>query len=369
MTPWLLRLPGLRRYGTQLLHARHQLTATIAKLDGLRERLRVDRDRFASIVGRHKARQLEPEVLRHVLRVRHTALLAAAPDDVVARRLGEFLQRSHSYALARGAAPAVAINRGSVEGLTWCVPADGSAPGGLADRIVREQWLPFHDILSTRELAVGTAMIDIGANIGTTSIPRVALGDFQYVYAAEPDPANYACLVESVRANGLEGRVLPDRVAIGASDAQAVLRRGAQIGTHHLVMAAARPEDMPVTAMRLDSWIAAMGIDVQAVTFVKVDTQGWESEVLAGAPALLAQPHIAWQIEFSPSLLKRSGASPDVLLAQLERHFTHFIDLGGSATPRARAVGALRESVAYVERRERRYTNLLLYHRSGAAAS
>ena len=369
MTPWLLRLPGLRRYGAQLLHARNQLTTTIAKLDGLRTRLRVDRDRFARIVGRHKARQLEPEVLRHVLRGRHAALLAGSPDDVTATRLGDFLQRSQSYPRARGTTPTVAVNRGEVEGLAWCVPADGAAPGGLADRIVRERWLPFHDILAARELAVGTAMIDVGANVGTTSIPRVVLGDFQYVYAAEPDPANYACLVENVRANGLEGRVLPDRVAIGASDAQAVLRRGAQIGTHHLVMAAARPDDMPVCAMRLDSWVAAMGIDVNALTFVKVDTQGWESEVLAGAPALLAQPHIAWQIEFSPSLLKRSGASADVLLVQLERHFTHFIDLGGSATPRAREVAALRESIAYVERRERRYTNLLLYHRTGAATS
>jgi FkbM family methyltransferase len=362
VTPWLLRLPGLRRYGAQLLHARNQLTTTIDKLDGLRKRLRVDRDRFARIVGRHKARQLEPKVLRHVLRARHAALLASAPDDVTAARLGDFLQRSHSYGRAKDTQLEIAVSRGTVEGLTWCVPADGAAPGGLADRIVNEQWLPFHDILAARELAVGRAMIDVGANVGTTSIPRVVLGDFEYVHAAEPDPANYACLVENVRANGLEGRVLPDCVAIGASDAQAILRRGAQIGTHHLVMAAARPDDVAVRAMRLDSWVAAMGIDVTAVTFVKVDTQGWESQVLAGAPALLALPHVAWQIEFSPSLLKRSGASADVLLAQIERYFTHFIDLGGSATPRARQVGALRESVAYVERRERRYTNLLLYH-------
>jgi FkbM family methyltransferase len=242
------------------------------------------------------------------------------------------------------------------------VPADEASKGALSDRILGEGWLPLEDILATRELALGTAMIDIGANIGTTSIPRVVLGDFAYVYAAEPDPANYACLVDNVAANGLRGFILPDRIAIGGADGEAVLRRRTQIGTHHLVATASGPTDIAVQVRSLDSWIAQLGADVAAITFVKVDTQGWECQVLRGASRLLARKHIAWQIEFSPRLLKQAGASSGDLLDRAEAHFTHFIDLGSRTTPRVRPVSQIREAMASVERRERRYTDLLLYN-------
>src|SRR5207237_8682550 len=104
------------------------------------------------------------------------------------------------------------------------------------------------EILETRELAVGRVMIDIGANVGTTSIPRALLGDFTCVYALEPDPANYACLVRNTVFNGVRGLVLPDRVAIGDSHGELTLRR-VKSGTHHLVTRA--------SAVREDGRVAA----------------------------------------------------------------------------------------------------------------
>ena len=76
---------------------------------------------------------------------------------------------------------------------------------------------------------------------------------------------------------------------------------------------------------------------------------------------MLARKHIAWQIEFSPAMLQRSGwALPD-FYALLQGHFTHFIDLRGDEGVRARHVSELPGALAYVERRARRYTNVLLY--------
>ena len=250
----------------------------------------------------------------------------------------------------------------TIEGLSWRVPVDAASKGNLADRIVREQWLPLENIMAARELALGTAMIDIGANVGTTSIPRVVLGDFSYVYAAEPDPANYECLVGNVTANGLQGFVLPDRIAIGAANGEATLRRKTQIGTHHLVPTASRPTDISVPMQTLDSWTARLDIDPASVTFVKVDTQGWEAHVLRGAARLLAHNHIAWQIEFSPRLLEQAGSSSAELLEQAEAHFTHFIDLRARITPRSRPIAQIRDAVASLERRERRFTDLLFYN-------
>jgi FkbM family methyltransferase len=361
---WLLRLPGLRRYGARLSHAQRQIDSLRARVQGLRRRVRDDRARHATRIQDHKSRQLTADVLRQALGPRHRALLASSARDAALLRDREFTQRSGSYAEAirAGADPSAATRQVTIEGLSWRVPLDAASRGDLSDRIVRDQWLPYEDILAVRELAIGTAMIDVGANIGTTSIPRVVLGDFAYVYAAEPDPINYACLVDNVAANGLQGFVLPDRVAIGAADGDAVLRRKTQIGTHHLTAGAAQPTDIAVPVRTLDSWTTSLGVDLSAVTFIKVDTQGWESHVLRGASRLLARRHIAWQIEFSPRLLKQAGASSADLLDQVEAHFTHFIDLGARTTPRARPIAQIRDATAALDRRERRYTDLLLYN-------
>jgi len=361
---WLLRLPGLRRYGAQLTHAQRQIDTLRARVQGLRSRVRDDRDRHATRIQNHKSRQLTADVLRQVLGPRHQALLASGARAAAALRERDFSQHSLSYAAAarERPEPSAPTRCVTIEGLSWRVPVDAASRGDLSDRIVREGWLPFERILAVRELALGTAMIDIGANVGTTSIPRVVLGDFAYVYAAEPDPANYACLVDNVTSNSLQGFVMPDRVAIGAADGEAILRRKTQIGTHHLTATASRPADIPVQVRTLDSWTAQLGVDLASVTFVKVDTQGWESHVLRGASRLLARKHIAWQIEFSPRLLKQAGSSSSDFLEQVEAHFTHFIDLDARTTPRARPMSEIREAVASLERRERRYTDLLLYN-------
>ena len=53
-------------------------------------------------------------------------------------------------------------------------------------------------------LASGGALIDIGANVGLTSIPHAILGDFHPVIAVEPELRNFMCLEANARANGAE---------------------------------------------------------------------------------------------------------------------------------------------------------------------
>ena len=359
--PWLLRIPGLRRYGVQLTQARRRIESLRARLLGLRSRLISDCTEFARRTQDHKSRQLTPDVPRQVLAPRHLAIVASSARQAAAVREMAFLQHSSAYSdtvRRDSTASGLGTQLVTIEGLSWRIPVDAASNGGLSYRIVREGWRPLDAVLTARELALGTAMIDVGANVGTSSIPRVVLGDFAYVYAAEPDPANFMCLVDNITANGLQGFVLLDRVAIGAANGEAVLRRRTQIGTHYLVSTASRPTDISVQVCTLDSRVARLGIDVASVTFIK----GWEVQVLRSAARLLAQHHIAWQIEFSPRLLERAGSSSADLLERAEAHFTHFIDLGAHVTPRSKPMSQFREAVASLERRERRYTDLLFYN-------
>ncbi len=278
---------------------------------------------------------LAESVLWQTLPHRHAALIAATPPDVVARH-DDFLRRSASYrdSLAQGDGPA-GDHPGddvSIAGLRFRVPADNRKPKSLSNRLLDQHWLPLLDVLRSRELAIGGAMIDIGANIGTTSIPRVVLGDFQVVYAAEPEPANYAALVQNVIANQLTGRILPDRIAIGSSEAEVWMKLAQRIGGHKVVQhvtgkRVAGSDHVKVSSMTLDQWVAAMNIDLDRVTFIKCDTQGFEGHVLRGALGALQRKHIAWQMELWPRGLKASGIEVDEVLDRLARHFTHFINL------------------------------------------
>ena len=296
--------------------------------------------------------------------------MRASNDSGGASREAGFTGRSVAYrdAVANtGDAPPVSSACVIVAGLPWWIPQRPGDRDGVAERLQVKGRLPLREILQTRELAVGRVMIDIGANIGTTSITRALLGDFTTVYAAEPDPANYACLVRNVIANGVRGLVLPDRVAIGDANGDMTMRT-LQSGTHHLVTRSsdvAQTEHVTVPCLTLDTWVARLGIDLSEVGFIKSDTQGWDLRVLAGAPGVLQRTHIAWQIEFSPPMLHRAGGSPADAYRLMATHFTHFIDLRGDAGARVRPIAQMAEALAYVEAGRRRYTNLLLYNAAG----
>ena len=359
------RLPGGRRLNAELLQSGHQLDLLKERLEKSEKQRRVLRRRLETRRQRAVAAQPNEAVLEHVLPLRHAAMLATHHDGRLAREV-EFSRRSASYkeALAnpQSGGP-TAAEQVVIAGLTWWLPAQAGEPEGIAQRLSGKRRLPLREILETRELAVGRVMIDIGANVGTTSIPRAVLGDFTCVYAIEPDPSNYACLVRNVVTNGVRGLVLPDRVAIGDSNGEMTLR-SMKSGTHHLVTRASdidERERVTVPCLTLDAWVDRMSIDLAEVAFVKSDTQGWDARVLAGASHVLAQKHIAWQIEISPAMLERSGRSMDEVYHLIEGHFTHFIDLRSEQGPHVRPASELREALAYVGQTERRYTNVLLY--------
>lgn len=238
-------------------------------------------------------------------------------------------------------------------------------------------WLPAREIREARRFVTGGIMLDIGANVGATSIPRVALGDFSHVYAAEPEPANYAALVANIRANGLLGYVLPERVALGAQDGTATLGVHRGIATHALVTpdsierVSQRTRTITVPVRALDSWVSELGIDPNEITFIKTDCQGWDGYVLEGARDILRYKHIVWQIEFWPCGMALAGMSLDDACALIARHFTHVVDVK-LGDHEVRASAKLRQTLRYFQSKPRGFTELILLNiepLSGATGS
>lgn len=161
----------------------------------------------------------------------------------------------------------------------------------------------------------GALVIDVGANVGffTERFARWA-GPKGRVVAIEPEAANFAELTRRLVRRGLAERVALHRAVADA-----------KTGTAQLVVNADHPGDhrlgdgadigVPVAAVALDD---AVPRD-RRVTLIKIDVQGAEQRVLAGAGAILARDRPALFVEIEPTGLARFGTGVDGLLAHLER--------------------------------------------------
>jgi FkbM family methyltransferase len=328
-----------------------------------------ERARIDDIVRRSKQfrrRILDPSVLRGILPHRAGAMRLAAKRPEARERERRFTQAAPAYARAvaeaktsRSDARAIAF-----DSMRWWVPLNAPDSPEAVEHALTHQHFPYRVITQTREVAIGGTMIDIGANTGRMSIPRVMLGDALIAYCAEPEPLNYACLVRNVTDNHLNGLVLPDHLAIGAEDGVVRLERTKSTGGHRVIDADTKSnrDVVDVRSLRLDTWVDLVGIDLDLVRFVKLDVQGSEIDVLRGASRVLGRKHIAWQIEIDLKILAKRGYSPTDLYALMQPHFTHFIDLNGRlTTPRVRPMDELPDALAYVTGGSDGRTDVLLF--------
>ncbi|HKO58519.1 MAG TPA: FkbM family methyltransferase [Thermoanaerobaculia bacterium] len=144
------------------------------------------------------------------------------------------------------------------------------------------------------QFGAGDTLFDIGANIGIYAILAAAQNPAGTVVAVEPMPWSFARLCENAALNGL-GNLRPYCVAVGAEDGLGELRLAsldAASSMHSL--GSFGPFDEPVvmrigTAVAtIDSLAAAAGIP----TLMKIDVDGGEDDVLAGAAAVLRDPRL-----------------------------------------------------------------------------
>jgi len=130
-------------------------------------------------------------------------------------------------------------------------------------------------------------VFDVGAYIGLYAIAAALGAPERQVHAFEPVPESFARLGENLRANGLDA-VRAVRAAVGKTDGEITLHvpDGVWLPSHSSTREGFRGGARPVTvpALTLDAYARAQG--VARVDLIKIDTEGNEDEVLAGAAEL-----------------------------------------------------------------------------------
>ena len=148
-------------------------------------------------------------------------------------------------------------------------------------------------------LRPGDLFLDVGANLGAYSILSGALAGAD-VLAFEPSPDTYALLKDNLKLNGLETRLGAINAAVGARLGQIQFTVGLDALNHVSLETGANTMTVPVVT--LDD-----AIPKRLVSAIKIDTEGYELEVLKGAQRVLTGTHpCAVQIEVGTSIQGRA---------------------------------------------------------------
>jgi len=147
-------------------------------------------------------------------------------------------------------------------------------------------------------LVPGDIFVDVGAHIGTYSIAAATLhpGEVK-VLALEAHPLNAMTLMRQLALNGLQ---LDVELVCAAAGAKAGFSKLWPYSTMGNFVSAERPHDAPddnpplrVPVIPVDMLFAERDDLVEGRIFMKVDVEGYEPEVLAGADGLLASGRVA----------------------------------------------------------------------------
>lgn len=173
-------------------------------------------------------------------------------------------------------------------------------------------------------LSPSSEACDIGANLGLSSLVIAKHVPAGKVYAFEPGKRASACLAATMAASGFH-HVRVSELAVGAVSDQALLHAGEtfsagkHIVTKEHISEGASPAD-PVQMVTLDSFLATA--EPGKIDLIKIDTEGFEIDVLVGAKSTLARHRPVIFLEMNSwCLIAFRNINPRSFLESLLRNF------------------------------------------------
>jgi FkbM family methyltransferase len=192
---------------------------------------------------------------------------------------------------------------------------------GIASHLMLEgRWEPWIEAAIVQTIKPGMRFVDCGANFGYyTLLGAELVGAGGHVYSFEANPSIFEKLLKSVLLNGFNDRVTLFNLAVHDESGQL------EILFHHSFSGGGwtdivreqrnfSGETRPIRAEPLDKLLA----DVPNIDVMKIDVEGAEPKVLAGAHLLIARSKsIRIILEFDPQRI--APHSPLDYLQQFER--------------------------------------------------
>ena len=173
-----------------------------------------------------------------------------------------------------------------------------------------DQWLV--DTINER-VHEGDTVVDVGACAGYyTRLLSQRVGPSGKVYAFEPNPTNFKLLAGNTE--GLENVILVNRAVSDKAGTGTLSLSTTNSGDHRLYDAGEGRETIEVDVVTLDEYFGTFGT-LQSIDFIKIDAQGAEGAVFAGARNLIAaSPTMVAVVEYAPKMMKEFGITANEMM-------------------------------------------------------
>ena len=180
----------------------------------------------------------------------------------------------------------------------------------------------------------GDIIFDIGAHIGTFSVPFAKkVGERGHVYAFDAFKDNYCVLKKNIKLNHLESLNTSFWAAVSDQKLNYKTQTGFLNNTGSTFLAVNDTnESVEFPSIVLDKYYKKINRN-QAVDFIKVDTEGMDYKVLKSCEALINKNKPILFVEICTDFLKRFGHSSMDVQCLLKKYGYHFfINLGPSSS-------------------------------------
>ena len=197
--------------------------------------------------------------------------------------------------------------------------------GGRADFVVLERACAI--LRRAGRLAGGETFVDVGAHIGTTTVPALTHQGFGRAIAIEPDPDHLPLLRANVALNALEKRVTVVAAVMAETSRQqhfvpASRTEGSRRWMKGRLVDTASPAAVAVESVGLDGLVAAGIADPRSTGLLWFDCNRCEEDALRSGTSFLEQ-----RVPIVFTLRRRQFTEPTPLLARLRDTYEHVIDL------------------------------------------
>lgn len=181
----------------------------------------------------------------------------------------------------------------------------------IGERISLRKYERFETYL-IRSLSTKSGIaLDVGANIGYYSLILSKI--VKKVIALEPEPENLKLLKKNINGNRINNIEV---VGKAVSDRRTKLKLGLSadnFGDHQISVFDKKRKVVAVDSISLDSFLS------EKVSILKIDTQGWEPRVIAGAKKTIRRDMPTIFMEFWPDGYKRTGLDYMKMIDFLEK--------------------------------------------------
>lgn len=169
-------------------------------------------------------------------------------------------------------------------------------------------------------LRKGSALLELGGNIGTQTCYFALSGAYGRLVSVEPDPRNFRLLSINIADNGLEGRVTAVNCAAGDREGQLdfYLNRKNH-GKSSALRQSPTDEKISVPVRPVPDILLRAGVDPADVGLIWMDIEGYEPVACRSMVALMARK-VPLYMEFTPAFYGKDQTGG--FIADLAAHYS-----------------------------------------------